>query len=78
MALCRPCETFERSFSDTPHGIECRGLQARRKVKEAANIPTIMMSANLPLREARQRKIMCLKKPVELDELLQTIEQFLT
>ncbi len=37
-----------------------------------------MMSANLPLREARQRKIICLKKPVELDELLHTIEQFLT
>ena len=46
--------------------------------KKAADIPSIMMSANLPLREARQRKIMCLKKPVELDELLQTIEQFLT
>ncbi len=46
--------------------------------KEAAKIPTIMMSANLPLREARQRKIMCLKKPLELDELLHTIEQFLT
>jgi CheY-like chemotaxis protein len=45
--------------------------------KEIADIPTIMISANLPLREARERKITCLKKPIELDELLDTIEQFL-
>jgi CheY-like chemotaxis protein len=44
---------------------------------EAADIPTIMMSADLPLREARERKITCLTKPFALDDLLHTIEQFL-
>ena len=44
---------------------------------EAADIPTIMMSANLPLREARERKITCLTKPFALDDLLYTIEQYL-
>ncbi len=45
--------------------------------KEVADIPTIMMSANLPLRETRERKITCLTKPIELDELLHTIEHLL-
>ncbi len=45
--------------------------------KELEHIPTIMMSANLPASEARKRKITCLKKPFELDELLQTIEKLI-
>ena len=45
--------------------------------KELEDIPAIMMSANLPASEARKRKITCLKKPFELDELLQTIEKLI-
>lgn len=42
------------------------------------NIPTIMMSANLPSQEARERNITCISKPFKLRELLQTIEALLT
>jgi CheY-like chemotaxis protein len=53
-------------------GLElCDRLQESR---EAADIPTIMMSANLRLDEARKRKITCLTKPVALDDLLSTID----
>ena len=45
--------------------------------KELADIPAIMMSANIPVGEARKRKIACLRKPFELDELLQTIEKLI-
>lgn len=41
------------------------------------HIPAIMMSANLPTQAAHKRKIACLKKPFELDELLQCIEQLI-
>jgi CheY-like chemotaxis protein len=47
-------------------------------IKELADIPAIVFSANLPLQKARDRKLACLKKPVELDELLHTIEELLT
>src|SRR5438067_12901970 len=46
-------------------------------ITEFEHIPAIMMSANLPTRELRKRQIMCLKKPFELDELLQTIEKLI-
>lgn len=45
--------------------------------KELEDIPAIIMSANPPLREARERKITCIRKPIELDELLRTIEKLL-
>lgn len=58
-----------------PHmnGIELYDeLQAR---KEMANIPTIMISARLPTQEITSRNITGVKKPFELSELLQTIEE---
>ena len=52
---------------DRLHSIE--GLEA---------VPTVMMSANAPPREAlRQRRITFLKKPFYLNELLQTIQRLL-
>ena len=45
--------------------------------KDLEDIPAIMISANLPSGEARKRKITCLKKPFELDDLLQTIEELI-
>jgi len=47
-------------------------------IKEFADIPAIVFSANLPLQKVRERKLASLKKPVELDELLNTIEELLT
>ena len=45
--------------------------------KEGANIPVIIMSANLPLDKILERDLRWLKKPFSLDDLLQTIEQLL-
>lgn len=45
--------------------------------QELQDIPAVMISANIPTSEARKRKITCLKKPFELDELLQTIEKLI-
>lgn len=39
--------------------------------------PTIVMSARLPAREIEKRKIVGMKKPFELQELLNTIEKLL-
>ncbi len=41
------------------------------------NIPTIIMSANLPESAIRQRHLIGIKKPFELDELLDTIEKLI-
>ena len=41
------------------------------------DIPTIMLSANLPLREMQQRNIVCMSKPYKLAELLQLIEKLI-
>ena len=47
-------------------------------MKELEHIPALLISAHPPLEEAKKRKLTCLKKPVELAELLQTIEKLLT
>lgn len=44
-------------------------------MKELEHIPALLISAHPPLEEAEKRKLMCLKKPVELAELLQAIEK---
>jgi DNA-binding response OmpR family regulator len=41
-------------------------------------VPTILVSARLPEQEIRRRKLVGLSKPLELDELLQTIERLLS
>jgi DNA-binding NtrC family response regulator len=40
-----------------------------------ANMPTIIMSAYLPVDEIKKRNLVSLSKPFELDDLLSTIEQ---
>ncbi|GAC1378252.1 MAG: response regulator [Ktedonobacteraceae bacterium] len=45
--------------------------------KDLKGVPTIMMSANLPRAELEKRKIIGLKKPFDLDELLELIERSL-
>ena len=46
-------------------------------LKELETIPTVMMSARLPTKEIEKRKILGLKKPFELQELLDMIEGLL-
>lgn len=56
------------------------GLQVydRLQTREGSKgIPTLFISANAPIGELRKRPVSYLKKPFELDDLLQTIEQLL-
>lgn len=46
--------------------------------KELENVPVLLMSANVPVREAKKRNMYCLNKPFELNDLLQTVEKLLT
>jgi len=46
-------------------------------IKGFENIPAIMMSARLPKNEIEKRKIVGMNKPLELDDLLLTIESLL-
>ena len=49
-------------------------LHARQELE---HVPAILMSARLPKDEARKRKINCLEKPFELDQLLKTINDLI-
>ena len=40
-------------------------------------VPALMISAQLPIKELKKRNIKGMNKPLDLDEFLQTIEQFL-
>jgi len=46
-----------------------------RAIDGCAAIPLILMSAYLPAQDLKQRKLIGLKKPFELDHLLQTLEE---
>lgn len=46
-------------------------------IQELEDIPVLLLSANCPWSEVKKRKIICLAKPVEIDELLKTIEHLL-
>ncbi|MFL5693100.1 MAG: response regulator [Ktedonobacteraceae bacterium] len=47
------------------------------ELKEYKDVPAILISANMPKQGMKERSIIALKKPFELDELLQTIETLL-
>ena len=47
------------------------------ELKEYKDVPAVLMSANMPKEGTKERNIIALKKPFELDELLQTIETLL-
>jgi CheY-like chemotaxis protein len=47
-------------------------------IEKLADVPTIMMSARLPQQELAKRNITAMNKPIDLDNFLQTIDQFLT
>ncbi len=44
---------------------------------DLAQLPAIMISARLPVQELQKRNIKGMNKPLDLDDFLQTIEQFL-
>lgn len=46
--------------------------------QELTNVPVLLMSANIPVDEAKKRNLCCLNKPFELNDLLQSIEKLLT
>jgi DNA-binding NtrC family response regulator len=50
-------------------------FQMREELKA---IPALLMSAHAPLREMKKRNIYFVKKPFELEELLETIEKLLS
>lgn len=55
------------------------GIELYDKVaSEWGDIPTIVVSANLPQHEVAKRNIVGMHKPFELDEFLDTIERLLT
>jgi DNA-binding response OmpR family regulator len=56
-------------------GIELYDLLHAQKAIE--QMPVIMLSAQLPEQEVRQRKLIGMRKPFELDELLDTVERLL-
>ena len=54
------------------------GIELYDKIAQHwGDIPTIMLSANLPKDEVVKRNIIGMHKPFELDELLDTIERLL-
>jgi CheY-like chemotaxis protein len=46
-------------------------------IETLSQVPTIFMSANPPLKELRKRNLLSIRKPFNLRELLDTIEQAL-
>ena len=51
--------------------------QFHQATEEGKRIPTLFISANAPTGELRKRPVSYLRKPFELDDLLQTIERLL-
>ncbi len=48
-----------------------------QSLQQFRNMPTIIMSAHLPMQEVRKRNLVGLNKPFELDDLLNTVERLL-
>lgn len=46
-------------------------------MKEFEHTPALFMSANAPTEELHKRDIRCIKKPFDLEEVLQALERFL-
>ncbi len=46
-------------------------------IQGLAQVPVIIMSANLPEEAIKERKLVGIQKPFELDELLNTIEKLI-
>lgn len=51
------------------------GVPILQSSKELAAIPTILISAHLPIQEIIKRKIIGFKKPFDLQKLLDAIQE---
>ena len=49
-----------------------------KSMQPLKDMPTIIMSAHLPMQEVRKRNLVGLNKPFELDDLLNTVERLLS
>ena len=59
----------------TMHGIDLYDRLCA--MKELAPIPTIMLSVNPPIEEIKKRKIIYMKKPFDVGQLVQTIQKLI-
>ncbi len=59
----------------TTHGIELYDRLSMKKGLE--RLPTIMLSVNPPLQEIKKRKIAYMKKPFDVNQFLQLIEEMI-
>jgi CheY-like chemotaxis protein len=59
----------------TIHGIEL--YDRLRSMKGMEEIPAIMLSVNPPLEEIKKRKITSIRKPFDVDHLLQTLQRLM-
>jgi len=59
----------------TIHGIEL--YDRLHDTDGLERVPTIMLSVHAPLREINQRQIMYMRKPFDMDKLLDTIDNLL-
>lgn len=59
----------------TIHGIEL--YDRLRAMKGMEEIPAILLSVNPPLEEVKKRKITCIRKPFDVDQLLQALQRLM-
>ena len=60
----------------TMHGIELYDRLCA--MNEMTQVPTIMLSVNPPVEEIKKRRIISIRKPFDVDQLLQTIQTLIT
>ena len=60
-----------------PHMTGIQLYDQLQTLEKLQNVPTIMLSANLPRKEVQKRGITGLDKPIDVDELLNIITQLI-
>ncbi len=66
---------FDNHLPDTT-GIEL--YDQFQKLEQLQQVPALLMSALPPRKEIASRHLQCLEKPLNLDDLIETIERYLT
>ncbi|GCE26733.1 response regulator [Dictyobacter alpinus] len=75
MCTLKPCLVITDYLLPYMDGIEL--FDRVHAMAAMANVPTILMSADMPEKEVGKRDLIGLAKPFELDELLDTVEDLL-
>ncbi len=73
--IIKPCLFITDYRLPSMSGIEL--YDHLRSIQELENTPTIIMSVYLPKEAIKDRKLVSLRKPFELDVLLDTVERLL-